>query len=241
LVWWQAKLHNGEIVLRIDDHDETRVRQEYLENIFETLKWLGLDWDEGPKSVNDHKANYSQSLKKEHYREELKSLKDAFWCECSRKDLEGFDNGYPGICKNKNLKPDGVKEVALRFSDYVLWRKDDLPSYQWVSLVDDIDMKITHIIRGEDLRESSAFQKELAENLGWTFPQNIFHHTLLQESGRKISKSTKSSSLFEEFSSPKEFYREVLGPYLTDHFSLVIALNSAQELLCHNYNLFNRA
>lgn len=251
LVWWQAKINNGEIVLRIDDHDETRVRDEYLEDLFEVLKWLGLDWDEGPKSAKEHKETFSQSLRKDVYKKEVLKLGDTFWCECSRKDLERFGGIYPGTCRHKGLKPDGANQVALRlntdklslqdesFKDFILWRKDDLPSYQWVSLFEDKEMKISHVVRGEDLKGSTDFQKSLAHFLKWPFPKHIYHHPLLKKDGEKISKATKASSLFEEFNSPQEFYKEIIADFFARNWGEKQPIEGPADLLKISRNLFD--
>lgn len=249
LIWWQAKLLGGEIVLRIDDQDETRVRDEYLENIFETLKWLGLDWDEGPRNANEQKAKFSQILKKDFYKKELLALEGLFGCECTRSNLAPFGGIYPGTCRKKKLElreghairfnTDLLNLEDESFKDFILWRKDDLPSYQWVSLIEDRDMKISHIIRGEDLRGSSLFQKSLADYLGWRFPNHIFHHALIKKEGEKISKATKASSLFEEFSDPKGFYQDVLEGFFQDFYGVSLKVEKAQDLLGYSQNLFN--
>lgn len=224
LTWGLARSSGSKLWLRIDDSDQTRVRDQYLENIFETLEWLGLDWDEGPKSVDDFKKNHSQSLKTDYYFSELEKVKDLFSCECSRSQLKGH-SAYPGTCLEKNL-PLKRGEFAFRkltssdwkisdeFKHCVLWRKDDLPAYQWVSLIEDRDQLVTDLVRGEDLFESTRFQKALANDLNFSFPKNILHHELLEIEGEKISKSQKASSLFEEFSSPGEFYQTIITDFL---------------------------
>ena len=93
-----AKEKNAEISLRIDDLDATRSRDEYLVDIFETLEWLDLSYEHGPRGVDDFKRNYSQSLKKEYYREQLKKLNGLFACSCTRSDIKKIsqDGIYPG-------------------------------------------------------------------------------------------------------------------------------------------------
>ena len=94
-----ANQHAGKLWLRIDDCDSSRVRDEYLEDIFTTLDWLGIKWDLGPQSVLDFKQNYSQLNKKKTYWEILQKL-PTFVCRCSRKDIRQRVGtlDYDGFC-----------------------------------------------------------------------------------------------------------------------------------------------
>lgn len=176
--------------------DVQRVKTLYIEDVFRTLDWLGIDWDEGPFSVADQQK-FSQSLRMDRYRELLSDLEKGgflFACDCSRSQIQtvSTDGGYPGTCLHKNLslklpricircKSDSLNEIVLkdlsgspsRFSMpsdmkfSILRRKDGLPSYQICSLADDIDDQINYIIRGNDLLGSSIFQSGVASLLGF--------------------------------------------------------------------------
>jgi glutamyl/glutaminyl-tRNA synthetase len=127
LTYALAKAYNGQILLRIDDLDAERMRLEYVEDIFRTLDWLGIEWDEGPMSVADFQQNWSQHHRLDLYQNMLEKLKNTdgtsrfgreggvYACHCSRKQIkEASVNGlYPQTCRFKNLNFD-EKETAWR-------------------------------------------------------------------------------------------------------------------------------
>lgn len=212
-----ARKLNGSLTLRIDDIDHSRKRSEFVDDIFQTLEWLQIDYDHGPKSVSDFELHYSQIKKREHYRTYLHLIEQKFNCRCSRKEVlqVASDGQYPGTCRMAGHS--FVKEqtcirlmTSATFSfdsmaphqsmrDFVIWTKDDLPSYQLTSLIEDYEQKMTVIVRGEDLRPSTAAQMELAhalsiapemERVSW------HHHPLIAgEHGQKLSKSKGDLSL----------------------------------------------
>lgn len=106
LVWMLTRAKAGKIRLRIDDLDSPRVSTEFLDDVFETLHWLGLDWDEGPKNIKEHNEIYSQSLRVDRYKDMLNILlqKDALYaCHCSRKQLAELRlNGLYCPCRKKS-------------------------------------------------------------------------------------------------------------------------------------------
>jgi glutamyl/glutaminyl-tRNA synthetase len=106
--WALARAFGGQILLRIDDLDAERMRPEYVEDIFRTLNWLGLDWDEGPFSVADFSKNWSQHLRLDMYEKALNDLKkmgSLYACHCSRKDirLNSINGLYPNTCRENSL------------------------------------------------------------------------------------------------------------------------------------------
>jgi glutamyl/glutaminyl-tRNA synthetase len=122
--WALARACGGSILLRIDDLDAERMRLEYVEDIFKTLDWLGLDWDEGAFSVEDFSNNWSQHLRLEAYEKALKDLKqtgDLYTCNCSRKDIRlASTNGlYPNTCRNKRLSN---SENTVNYEKNMAWR-----------------------------------------------------------------------------------------------------------------------
>lgn len=222
LTWLMVRKAGGTLRLRIDDADCLRTRPEYLEDIFRQLDWLGLTWDEGPMGVDDFRGRFSQQLKRERYREflgELDRLGHLYHCGCSRSRIKKLALGgvYPGFCRDRSAAagaeqaqrvrvPEGSvlrvggEQVALckAMGDFVLWRKEDLPAYQLVSLVDDLDDRINLIVRGQDLVASTAAQLFLAGLYGANhFTDTAFlHHPLVRgEDGRKLSKSDGALSL----------------------------------------------
>jgi glutamyl/glutaminyl-tRNA synthetase len=108
--WALARMYEGQILLRIDDLDAERMRTEYVDDIFRTLDWLGVDWHEGPFSTEDFTKNWSQHLRLDAYEKALLNLQktgDLYVCNCSRKDIrERSTNGlYPNTCRPNRLNP----------------------------------------------------------------------------------------------------------------------------------------
>lgn len=195
----------GSVVLRIDDIDGARSRPEYVDDILEVLDWLGI----GVAST------HTQSDRLDRYRSALATVAEtAFYaCTCSRRQLDGpATGGCPGGCRTAGqplrtgttalrvVVPEGTTvevdgravRVDATLGDFVVWRRDDLPAYQLASVVDDVDLGITHIVRGVDLLESTAAQLFLADALGLTdFAETtIVHHGLVSgPDGGKLSKS----------------------------------------------------
>lgn len=222
LTWALVRAYDGVLQLRIDDADEIRSKPEYIQNIFQDLEWLGIDWNSGPQSPDEQSA-FSHPDNKERYRKTLRYLQEqdlVFPCDCSRKDLDG-EYEYPGRCVEnvpntppyswrflpklaqrislKNTQGNKVLfDIPYSMNQTVLWRKRDIPAYQLFSLVDDLDNATNLIVRGIDLLDSSLFQMHLSEFL----PENDFknarflHHPLRKDrQGIKLSKSDGALSL----------------------------------------------
>jgi glutamyl/glutaminyl-tRNA synthetase len=119
LTWLLLRKMGGKLLLRIDDSDAARSRPEYIEDIFNTLDWLGIDWDLGPEGPDDFARKYSQKHRFELYRELLDELRKAsgqvYACRCSRKQIQAQsrDGLYPGSCSSKALPLD-LKNTAWR-------------------------------------------------------------------------------------------------------------------------------
>lgn len=207
LTWLHARTRGGVLGLRIDDLDATRARPEYVQDIFDTLTWLGFDWDEGPRSPVEFHARFSQTLKTAEYRQFLTRF-DTYPCTCSRQEIRARTRAhYDGFCRDRQRSADaGPAQWRWRApapaSDVVLWRKEDLPAYHLVSLYEDLAFGTTLVVRGEDLRESSDVQRALARSLGaagdaFDRAQFVHHPLLLDAQGAKLSKSAGSSALVE--------------------------------------------
>jgi glutamyl/glutaminyl-tRNA synthetase len=191
-----ARSNGARVLLRIDDLDAERVRPEYLEDIFRSLEWLGIVWDEGPSGPDDFQANWSQQLRLPQYHTLLGSLRDQgvlYACDCSRSALRNLasDGRYTGTCRDRGLELD-APDVAWRLNigdapvmqvpelwgmtipvdlvhamgDPVLRQRNGRPAYQLASLADDVQYGITFIVRGMDLLPSSACQLHIARLLG---------------------------------------------------------------------------
>lgn len=209
LNWLAAKYCGGlaqneppaKIFLRIDDLDADRKRPEYIQDIFDSLDWLQLDWTGDPVFQSDvaRTPMYVKLLN------QLREQNLLFACQKSRRDLEVFGGTYPPEFRNQGLDLD-QPEVAWRIKtprnfpipDFVVRRRDGIPAYQVSSLADDLEMGITHIIRGQDLETSSIAQRFLAEAISADnfLKINFLHHPLvLGEGGVKLSKSAGATSL----------------------------------------------
>ncbi len=194
LNWLHARRAGAKVLLRIDDLDAARCRDAYLHDIFESLQWLGLSWDEGPRNVADFKKHWSQTQRMPLYEQQWKRLAQhgrLFACTCTRKSLReaGYGHVYPGICKDKHLPlhpylpwrvrvPAGTRIAVIDESagmqliniqealgDFVIKTREGNPAYQLASLCDDVHFGVTHIIRGQDLLVSTAAQLYLADLL----------------------------------------------------------------------------
>jgi len=206
LTWLITRKSLGHVVLRIDDLDTARKRPEYIEDIFQSLDWLGLDYDEGPSGPDDFERKYSQRLRTELYAmvlDELRHRSRLFACQCSRSSIQRTPNRlHPEECQKRGLSLHG-EGVAWRITtsprnviewrdvggqqrsvdlhrdmrDFIVRRKDTVPAYQVASLVDDLHFGINFIVRGEDLLASTAAQVFLAEQIDeYDFCQSKFLH-----------------------------------------------------------------
>jgi glutamyl-tRNA synthetase len=196
LTWLLVRKHGGSLHLRIDDLDAQRKRPEYVQDIFDTLDWLQLDYDTGARSVEEFEDVYAQRHRLTAYHAALKELaaqpNTVFACACSRTQIlrRSPSGRYPGTCQHKQLPLD-TPETALRLivedttaislssaahthtiglgqimGSFIIRRRDGVPSYHLASVVDDCTDGITHIVRGVDLLPSTAAQLLLAERLG---------------------------------------------------------------------------
>lgn len=235
LVDWLARANAGRLLLRIDDADAARSRPAYVDDIFQTLSWLGIAWHDGPRDPADFAARFSQQQRTEHYRTALDGAITAglpvYACRCSRRELRGTPTGgCPGGCREAGhvLTP-GISALRVRvpsgivvdagdapvhldrvLGDFVVWRRDDLPAYQVVSLVEDDEAGVTHIVRGEDLRASTAAQRHLAPyfHADAFLDAVVLHHGLITDAnGAKLSKSQAESGPLERSDATREEVR----------------------------------
>lgn len=190
------------ILLRIDDLDAMRKRHAYVQDIFDTLEWLGISWDLGPSNPEELERHWSQHLRMLHYQKTLEALRASgllFACRKSRKDLEPYGGHYPSHWRAQGLSLDDP-DVSWRIStpehlptpNFTVRRRDGLPAYHVASLTDDRLFGVTHLVRGADLESSTQAQRFLAEVLGWDdfLRVPVCHHPLLtDEQGNKLSKS----------------------------------------------------
>lgn len=184
------------ILLRIDDLDRERVQDKYVRDIFETLHFLGIDYQTGPRDMKEYQEQYSQVHRMELYETALEQLRHGghlFACTCSRSALaaNGQPVAYPGTCRNKGIPFDapgvnwrlrtGDNETVMmktvsgetngytfpeNMRDFVVRKKDGFPAYQLTSVVDDLHFGIDLVVRGNDLLDSTLAQLYLARTLG---------------------------------------------------------------------------
>lgn len=252
--WLFARNQGGKFILRIEDTDEARSRQEYTDNIMSGLTWLGIDWDEGP---------FYQTQRLEFYQKAIQTLLDkglAYPCYCTPEELEAmreeqkakkqaprYDNRHRHLTEEEKrafeaqgrkpvirFKIDDEQEIVWQdlIRGQVTWKGSDLGGdmviarrdetgnapfgqvlYNLAVVVDDIDMNITHVIRGEDHIANTAKQILLYQGLGATVPE--FAHTplILNQEGRKLSKRDGVTSIddFREMG----FLPQALGNYMS--------------------------
>lgn len=218
-----AREGGAKILLRIDDLDRARADKKYIQDIFDTLNFLEIPWDEGPRDADEFESVYSQLHGMGRYNEALGQLRDrglVFACTCSRQQIQ--NNGPCNCLAHKlpldtenacwRLITDNDAEISVRGYDggitravqpaemlnFIVKKKDGFPSYQLVSVIDDIYYGIDLIVRGQDLWPSTLAQQQLASALGLDGFGGIafYHHPLLKEiSGEKLSKSAGATSV----------------------------------------------
>ncbi|MDX1953235.1 MAG: glutamate--tRNA ligase family protein [Verrucomicrobiota bacterium] len=201
--WLYAKHTKGTFVLRIEDTDNARNSQEAVEVILQGLRWLGLEWDEGPTSGDAKQPSkgefgpYFQSQRHHLYHKRVQELKE-----------KGFAYDHEGAVKfrmerNPITIPDLVvgnvhRELTDREKldpDFVIVRSDGQPVFHLVNVIDDLEMKITHVIRGEDHLANTAKHLALFRAFGVEPPHYAHIPLILNIDGSKMSKRDTGASL----------------------------------------------
>jgi glutamyl-tRNA synthetase len=246
VAYQRARVCAGTLVFRNEDIDQQRSRPEFVQAMYEDLRWLGLNWDEGPDHPSQSEYSerhgsiaagpYSQSQRRNFYLEAWRKLRDGgfiYPCACSRKDLERAPSAphedddeihYPGACRTRLQEahtwrsPAGVSwrfkvpddavitftdlyhgpqqfTAGRDFSDFLVWRRDDVTAYQLAVVVDDEAMHISEVVRGADLLRSTARQLLLIKALRYSVPA-YFHCPLLRDQeNHRLAKRHDSLSL----------------------------------------------
>lgn len=214
LAWLHARAAGGRFILRSEDLDPSRCRRSHEETILADLRWLGLDWDEGPDVGGAH-GPYRQSARDDVYAAALARL-EVFACTCTRRELRevaaaphGVEPVYPGTCRDRRRSgtsairwatPRGTavaedvllgtlaQDVEREIGDFVLRRADGAWAYQLAVVVDDAAMGVTDVVRGVDLWPSTPRQVWLGDALGLRSPRYLHVPLVMGPGGEKLSK-----------------------------------------------------
>ena len=217
-----AKSNAGTFILRIEDTDRTRSTEEFIDSIIEGMKWLDLDWDEGPFRQTDRFDVYRS------YAEKLLKEGKAYYCYCTPEELEqrrqealaqGSSIKYDGRCRDLKA-PVPERKPAIRFrmpqegeavvddlikgkvvfdnsqlDDHIIVRSDGTPTYNFTVVADDVDMNITHVIRGDDHLNNTPKQIHIYSALGYKIP--LFAHLpmILGSDKTRLSKRHGATSV----------------------------------------------
>ncbi|RZK55092.1 MAG: glutamate--tRNA ligase, partial [Hymenobacter sp.] len=215
LTWLLVRRTGGTLHLRIDDLDRARLRRPYLENIFRVIDWLGIEYDLGPAGPDDFLRHYSQLLHIPEYNRILRRLAQqpglVYATRRSRTSpAEPVPLGTPGAAWRVRVPPTVLVAapeapraspvpLAELMPDFVVRKKDGVAAYQVASVVDDLRLGTTLVVRGQDLQPSTAAQLWLAaqvsETQAFTATRiHFYHHALLTDAtGHKLSKSTQAT------------------------------------------------
>lgn len=219
--WLYARHNNGKFILRVEDTDTVRSTQESTDAILDGMRWLGIDYDEGP---------FLQSNRLDIYKEYTQKLLDsgyAYYCDCTPDMLEekrkkalkeNQKPKYDGTCRDKGLKPG--HDMVIRFKtpltgttiihddikgnisfqnteldDLIIQKSDGNPTYNFAVVIDDATMGITHIIRGDDHLNNTPRQINIYEALGLPVPHFAHVPMILGQDKTRLSKRHGATSV----------------------------------------------
>ena len=229
--WMYARSTGGTLVFRIEDTDRARSTYESIEAISRGLHWLGIDWDEGPYRQSERLDAYHEAA------ERLVAAGAAYYCDCTADDVKARGaQGYDGFCRDRGLEAGPGRALRFRtpdegttvvkdlirgdvpfehavLEDFVIVRSDGSPSFYLPNALDDMDMGITHVIRGEDLLSSTPRVLLIRRALGAADEPFYAHLPLIvDEKRRKLSKRDHAVAV-EEYRS-MGYLPEALRNYL---------------------------
>lgn len=188
--WLFARRHGGKFVLRIEDTDQSRKVAGSVEAILEAMRWLGLDWDEGP-DVGGKYGPYCQSERLDQYHaatEQLLTSGRAYRFEDERGSAVKFAMPKDGSTVVSDAVRHRVEFDNSLIDDFVILKSDGFPTYHLASVVDDHLMEISHVIRAEEWLPSAPRHVRLYEAFGWKMPQFAHVPDILAEDRSKLSK-----------------------------------------------------
>ena len=233
--WLYARHTDGTFILRIEDTDQARNSEQFLQLIYDSMTWLGMDWDEGPNpngvGERGHFGPYRQSQRGDIYKQYKQKLLDngrayekdgAIWFKMLGERYKIFDEHRKKEVEKVKIDPvvidDKIRGKVERQEDedFVIFRSDGNPIFHFVNVVDDITMQVSHVIRGDDHLSNTSKHVRLYEGFGVTPP--VFAHIPLilksPEMGTgKMSKRDKGA-LIEEYQQ-RYFLPEALVNYIS--------------------------
>jgi glutamyl-tRNA synthetase len=220
--WLFARKHGGVFVLRVEDTDAARNTEAARQAIFEGMDWLGLDWDEGPQKGGNF-GPYYQSERKEIY--------DAWFAKLVAADRVYEDGGawrFRFERKPVTMNDLVCGEVTIDYRDesntpdMVVKRSDGSYVFHFVNVVDDLEMEITHVIRGEDHLMNTPKHLQLIEAFGGKAPQYAHIPLILNPDGSKMSKRDEGAAV-------GDYPRQGFQPSAVANFIALLGWNSKTE------------
>ncbi|CAL4042056.1 Glutamate--tRNA ligase [Buchnera aphidicola (Phyllaphis fagi)] len=221
--WLFAKRFNGTFILRIEDTDIKRSNPLFVKNILKTLKWLGIDWDEGPYFQSKRLFLYKKNINK------MLKIGAAYKCYCSMNRLKKirllqilkgekprYDQKCRNMFSNKYINNDYVVRFKnpnhgtvmfhdqirgkiifnnIELDDLIIQRQNGMPTYNFCAIIDDLDMNITHVIRGEDHINNTPRQINILKSLNAKIPTYAHVSMVVDNNKNNLSKRKNSSSI----------------------------------------------
>lgn len=207
----EAKKNQGQWLLRMEDLDPPREEAGAAQQILDCLQAHGLNWDGQVLWQSQRHAAYQQIVSK------LLTENKAYYCHCSRADIQQMGGIYDGRCRNNKINPKDSavrvivnrgdtdfddtlqghfhQDLTTEIGDFVIKRKDGLFAYQLAVVLDDDYQGVTHIVRGSDLLDSTPRQIYLQQALGLPTPHYTHIPVITHSDGQKLSKQTHASAL----------------------------------------------
>ncbi len=232
--WLYARHTGGVFILRIEDTDKERNSEEFLRLIYDSLRWLGLDWDEGPDPAGAGERGgsgpYRQSQRAAIYQTYLQQLRaagrayekdGAIWFKLPGERYRVFDDHRKKEVEKVRTPPVVIEDrirgrvERMEDEDFVIFRSDGNPVFHFVNVVDDITMQVTHVIRGEDHLSNTSKHVRLYEGFGVTPPEFAHIPLILKspEMGQGKMSKRDQGALIEEYQR-RHFLPEALVNYL---------------------------
>ncbi|QJC33926.1 glutamate--tRNA ligase [Enterobacteriaceae endosymbiont of Donacia cinerea] len=223
--WLFARKNQGKFILRIENTDFKRSKKIFIKNIIDTLQWLNIDWDEGPYLQSERINRYNNVINNMlHNKKAYKCYcsKQELETNKQKQIINGEKIKYNGHCRNNKLKNDKKLPYVIRLripknkyiiftdtirgkikfnnnelDDFIIQRTDGMPTYNFCVVIDDWDMKITHIIRGEDHINNTPKQIHIINAIGANIPIYTHVSIITDKLGKKISKRNNNLNILK--------------------------------------------